>query len=307
MAAKRTFESYQGVVACKKLKSESDFKDDKVFSRDTLTEEMDTSLEYDFITNEFGICLRKQTKETVTLIKFSENECDGILKHFSLALKVIDKYTSKRSSKPIDIPFETVDLSDGHAGVIMFIKENSYKRGSIQIDLRRCIKRVDGTLIYTKEGVRMNSEVAPLLRARLQAYKKQINDAVDETRKFIVFAQVCLIIQEIDGLYHQHDKMMGYRRALDFAECLSNDTKVESWSDIVHEHWHVVVATVSTNDACALAERAITTLPNATGLVYSESETMADPEDSELKRMVMEKHQLLANDMYMACVNQLAE
>ncbi len=69
----------------------------------------------------------------------------------------------------------------------------------------------------------MNSEVAPLLRARLQAYKKQINDAVDETRTFIVFAQVCLIIQEIDGLYHQHDKPMGYRRALDFAGCLSNE------------------------------------------------------------------------------------
>lgn len=307
MATKRVRESYQEVIVSKKLKSESDFKDDKIFSRDALTEEIHMCLEYDFVTKDFGISISKQLTDKHTYIKVSDIESYGILKHFPLALKVIEKYSSKRATKPIDIPFEAVEFDAGEAGVIICIKENSFQRGNIQIDLRKCIKRADGTLIYTKEGVRIAKEVAPLLHDTLRTYKQQINNAVAETQKLVTMAQVCLLIHEIDSLCKQ-DERQSYRqpRELNFVGCLTDDTTQESWSDIVAAYWSVAISIVSIADACSLAEKALTSLPGVDGLFYSAT-VLEDPRVNRLKTMVVEKRQLFEDHMYVACVQQLAE
>lgn len=295
-----------------KLNDQLDLPDDMLILQDKLCSELDMFLDYDFVMNQFGIGITKQTKDKSTCIRLNEIECAGVLRLTPYALRVAANYSSSRASKPVDIPFETKELNAGDMGTVLFIKENNFKRGDIQFDLRKCVKKEDDSLIYTKEGVRLNMEMMRLVQEKLASYKQKIKETVKITRNLMLTAQACLMIEEIKSLSYCAEKPSCYGCEIDHPSqvqhmslggCLSDETMdvSETWAETVNQQWSVVFATVSVEDARDLAEKALPLLPELQGLVYSSSEKMIDPLEDELKDMVTKREELSNDQMYIAC------
>lgn len=295
-----------------KLNEELDLPEDMLLAQDKVSSEFDTCLVYDFVLNQFGIGIQKETKEKKSLIKLTEMECDGVLRLMPYALKVADKYSRVKASKPVDIPLEPVAFNVGDMGTVFSIKESAFKRGDIQFDLRKCMKKEDGSLIHTREGVRLDADTMKLIQQKLQSYKKEIEEAVKNTRKLMMTARACLMIREINSLSNSGETKSCYGCETDHPSqiqhmgpggCLAEDSidASESWKETVNRLWSGVLKMVSVQDGCNLAEMALSLLPELKGLVCSCVEDMPDPLEDELKQMVIKKEGLASDTMYIAC------
>ena len=139
MASRRNRDSYQDLIINKKLKLglNGELPENTVFFNDSLSEELHMYLNYDdYVMNNLVVGIKKTVGQNTCEITLDELECDGLLKHIPLALTVAKKYSGKNMPDLVDIPFETKLIYTGEIGVIVFVKENSYKRGEIDIDIR---------------------------------------------------------------------------------------------------------------------------------------------------------------------------
>ena len=73
-------------------------------------------------------------------------------------------------------------LKVGELGTILFVKENTYKRGLIKLDIRKCIKRENNGFGYTKDGVRCTLDVIPALEENNRFYQSAIEKSVMQTK-----------------------------------------------------------------------------------------------------------------------------
>ena len=152
MATKRKADSYQGVIMNKKLKLRDNYQlpEDTVFFIHTLSNDVQSFMHYDYIMNQFVIRIKKTSGSKTTVITMDEIECHGLLKHIQPALAVAKKYAGKIMPDVIDIPFLTKSMNVGDFGTILFVKENAYKRGEIDFDIRKCAKKDDGEFGYSQ-------------------------------------------------------------------------------------------------------------------------------------------------------------
>ena len=285
-----------------------DIQEDKCLAEDQLTSELTMSLVYDFMISEFVIGLTKRSKDKTNNINMNELECTGIIRLSPLMQKVVKKYSVTRASNPIDMPVETIEMCEGDFGTVLSVKENTFKRGDFQIDLRKCMKKEHGTWVYTKDGVRISVSELIKVKERLETYMQKISDAVAQTRRMLLMATVCLMIQSVEQpeesvcygceinhpSQHQHMGVTG---------CLSEDALdgVKVWKTLIDQQWSLLKLIVSSEDAVILAGKAARMLPDLGGLLMSEHTTMEDPEESEMKTMLLDKDKLVSDPMYTAC------
>lgn len=153
--------------------------------------------------NEFVIGIKK-TKEVesgtkVTNVTLDEIENDGLLNRMSVVMAVARKYSFKKAAKPADVPFETKSLMKvGEIVAVLFVKENQYTRGSVELDIRKCFKRENNKYGYTKDGVRMSLNVVPEIKKKLKCYQGILEDSVRLTKRMMEMAEATSLVHEID-------------------------------------------------------------------------------------------------------------
>ena len=319
MATKRKLDFYQEMLTNKKLKLGDDMElpADIVFFTHSLSPEISTYLNYDYVVNEFVIGIRKTkttsegTRETV--VNLDQTECAGVLKQLPVALAVARKYCEKKASKPADVPFETKELKVSELGTILFVKENTYKRGLVEMDIRKCTKRENNAFGYTKDGVRCSLDVMPALEEKMKFYQSAIEKSLTQTEKMMHMAEVALLVCEIrelsqygeptcSGCVTKHPSQVQH---MGFNGCLSedaSDTDTLSWGETVEKYWTAAVAITSTSCQVEdVAEMALSSVKEVKGLVVSKMRDMKQPEDKDLKAMVLDESSLRKDDTYVAC------
>ena len=125
-----------------------------VFFIHTLSNDVQSFMHYDYIMNQFVIGIKKTSGSKTTVITMDEIECHGFL---------------------------TKSMNVG--GTILFVKENAYKRGEIDFDIRKCAKKDDGEFGYSKHGVRLKMDGILPLQEKLQLYMSTTESLVKQTSR----------------------------------------------------------------------------------------------------------------------------
>jgi hypothetical protein len=140
-----------------------------------------------------------KTSEKETVIALTEEEVEGTISKLPLTIAVAEKYSASRISKGVDIPFDLID--DKQLNAVLFVKENTYGKQTICVDVRKCYKKNDGSYIYTRNGVRISPHQDSLLEQALKKCRNKALEKIDESIHAVQTVQCFSIIRELSELH----------------------------------------------------------------------------------------------------------
>ena len=270
MATKRKNELVVEDIPSKILKAlndESAFYNDVFLDSSLLSEDLKCSLEFDAILKMFVVGLEKKLKgDEKRSISFGVKELDNIIRLTPTLEKISSRYSAKRSPKILDIPFEMEKGEIGDLITVMSLKENLYKRGMFDVDIRKCVKKADSEYQYTSEGVRFKLSTLPELIEKLGLYQKKVSHIYVETFDVLKIALAYVIIREITvlsdntlnchGCQIQHNSQSQHMGP---GGCLSTDQP--EWGEIVDKFWSAARQLVDEDEVLRIATNAGSQLP----------------------------------------------
>ena len=281
MATKRTHDAVD-IVPVKILKISNEHYDDSedvLLDCSELSDDLKCSLEYDAILKMFVIGLEKKLKEEKRWIRFGEKENDCIIRLLPTLVKLSSRYSSKRSPQPLDISFEMSQSSVGERLTVMSLKENMFKRGNFDVDIRKCIKKEDNNYQYTTEGVRFTQKLIPEFEELLRQYQSKISSVYQETYEILKIAMAHIVIREIQELAGVKQNCHGcqinhssQKQHMGPGGCLS--TEQAEWSDIVEQFWSPARRLVDEVEVQISAKQAVLQLPVFQVLFYVSNKTV---------------------------------
>lgn len=218
------------------------------------------------------------------------------------------------------MPFEIKELKLGELGTILFVKENAYKRGLVELDIRKCTKKVNNTFGYTKDGVRCSLDVIPGLEEKMRLYLSFIEKSVMQSEKIMFMAEVALLEYEIRELSKYGEptcsgcitnnpsqvQHMGFDGCM--SEYASDKSPSLSWRETMEKYWSAALAI--TSNGCEVKdvdETALSALPEVKGLVMSKLRDMKVQQEDDLKSTVLDEPSLRKDEMYVACRDACAK
>jgi hypothetical protein len=239
--AKRQANNVEESIGAKTLRLGNDLElpADKIYD-DWESENLNMNLTYDNVFDQFMIRLITQTKEGQTRsINLDELDAKRLLAKLSTVNAVSEKYEKVPSPKPLDIAIELEDIPISKLGLVLGLKENLYKRGDMSVDVRKCIKKRDGTLTYTKEGVRFPILVGKILKEKLVEYDVKIQDAVKGASSVIKMSKVASMIKGLNELgvpkcFGCENDRSSQKHHMESGGCLDPGSQL-TWDEIVEE------------------------------------------------------------------------
>ncbi|XP_060578347.1 uncharacterized protein LOC132735421 [Ruditapes philippinarum] len=222
---------------------------------------------------------------------------ENIIKLLPAIEKLVDRYTCKRSSKNIDIPFEACRGNIGDLITVVSLKENNYKRGHFDVDIRKCVKMEEGSYRYTSEGVRFTQSLIAVLNETLLGYKSTITQITDRTSEVISMTTAFVIIREINELADPRQNCQGcksqhpsQKQHMVEGGCLSTDQP--TWEETCNKFWQVGKSLIKDEDVQDLAVRAVSRIPEMQKQFIPGLVPMEHTQDSDLKDYVLRKDEL---------------
>jgi hypothetical protein len=221
---------------------------DKMFD-EWEAENLKTNLTYDNVFDQFMVRLTTKTKDgQLRSINVEELDANRLLAKLKTVTAVAKKYEKVPAPKPLDISIELEMIEISKTGVVIGLKENQYKRGDMSIDIRRCLKMRDGTLSYTKEGVRMPVSMGIILKEKLEQYDIKIMDAVKGTSRVLKMSKLATIMKGMKELGNppcygcevDHPSQIQH---METGGCLSTEPQL-TWVETVEEFFEIVLANV---------------------------------------------------------------
>lgn len=266
MAQKRAAEHMENITKTKFLKQIEENDDDVILDTSVLSSDFTSSLEYDCLLQTFSVTLEKQHKDGHRCVCFGDEELKSIVNFLPVIEKLICKYSQKRSPKPLDIPFEACKSKTGDIVTVVSLKENSYKRGHFDVDIRKCVKREDGSYMYTTEGVRVTWSLITQLKENLLKYQSHISSATDKTKEVISIITAHVIILEMNELTDPRQNCHGCQiqhpsQTEHMAEggCLSADQP--TWGELCDQYYQAAKNLIKEESIQSLAKRAVACIP----------------------------------------------
>ena len=175
-------------------------------------------------------------------IIFGQEEVVNLINLLPVDEKIISRYTVKRSPKPIDITFELCKGDVGGLITVLSVKENLYKRGKFDIDIRKCLRREDGTYTYTSEGVRFDQTLIEKFTDKVQFYQSMSETITKTTSDVIRMSMAYAFIKGINELGSSQQTCKGCQinhpsqaQHMGFSGCLSEDPP--AWEEFVLHYW----------------------------------------------------------------------
>lgn len=265
MAEKRSLEETEA-LNCKKIKQldSVELMDDVVLDKTEILPDLKFSLEYDPVLRIFAFGIEKKRDEGDRCISVGEEELNNMIKLLPTLVKVSDRYTSKRSPRLIDIPLEASSAETGDLVTLISLKENMYKRGQFDIDLRKCVKKEDGGYRYTSEGVRFSITLVAAFQEILLRYQSLISKVEENTKAIMVMAAAHAVISEIMELiqcpgckidHPSQDQHMGTDGCLKEEE--EEEEEKMAWDKTVHQYWQAAWCLVEEEPLQELARQTI--------------------------------------------------
>ena len=256
MAEKRLNDEMETAVS-KKFK-QTEFEDISLDNSD-LSEDVRCFLEFDAMLKTFVFGIEKTRKDGNRQISVSEEEIENMLKMLPALTKISSRYASKRSPRLIDIPFQISKGEIGELVSVMSLKENMFKRGQFDLDIRKCVrKEEDGVYRYTSEGVRFSDVLITEFEQLLLRYKSLISDIMNKTEEVMVLAAAFVVMREITELSQcpgckiQHpsqDQHMGS------GGCMSEEKP--AWGELVNQYWQAAWCLIQDDGVLNLAREAV--------------------------------------------------
>ncbi|KAL4223813.1 hypothetical protein ACF0H5_017278 [Mactra antiquata] len=201
MSLKRFAENIQDDVQNKVLKkmeeNDNNVDNDITLDHSSLCEDVNCSLTYDSVLQTYSITFEKQREEGNRYICVSEKNIETISKLLIAVEKLAVRYTNKRSHRLIDVPFQVTSGKIGELITIVSLKDNAYKRGSFDVDIRKCFVKEGNTYQYTTEGVRFGHSLISALRDKLSCYRSIITKITEKTTEIIASTLAFAISKEI--------------------------------------------------------------------------------------------------------------
>jgi hypothetical protein len=242
MAQKRGYECFEEEANTKFIKQMEENDSDVTLDNACVSEDLNSFLEYDFVMKTFSVTLEKERKDGKRCICFGTEEIASIIRFLPAIEKLVDRYSSKRSPKVIDIPFEACSANIGDSLTVVSLKENTFKRGSFDVDIRKCIKKEDGNYQYTQEGVRFAHTHTTALRENLLGYQSLIVKATDKSKRVISMTAANAIIREINELADPRENCEGCQtqhlsqnQHMGYSGCLT--TEQPTWEQLCDQYW----------------------------------------------------------------------
>ena len=266
MAQKRSAEYSEDCDSVKILKQLEENDGDMTLDSSDLSPDFRSSLEYDCVMKTFSVTLEKDRKEGNRFICFGEEEMRKIIKLLPVIEKLVSRYSIKKSPTIIDIPFEACDGKVGDLVTVISLKENSYKRGHFDVDLRKCIKKEDGSYQYTSEGVRVTLSLISDLKASLFKYQSLITAATEKSTEVILMAIAHAVIHEINMLADPRQNCHGcqiqhpsQKHHMGPGGCMTAEQP--PWDEICNEYWQAGKTLINDDVVQNIAQRAASRIP----------------------------------------------
>ena len=269
MAQKRQSEMMNSLsTKMLKLTEDIDLEDDKNLDDFDLSEDVKMYFRYDSLLKTFVAGVEKIRMDEVEnrWINFGQEEILNLINLLPIAEKIISRYTAKRSPKPIDIPFELFKGDVGDLITVLSVKENSYKRGKFDIDIRKCLTREDGTYTYTSEGVRFDHTLIEKFTNKVQLYQSMSETITKTTSNVMRISMAYAFIKGINEFGSSQHTCEGCQinhpsqaQHMGFRGCLSEDQP--AWEEFVHHYWFSAKASIEEEDVLKSAKEAVLLLP----------------------------------------------
>ena len=190
----------------------------------------------------FAIGLEKSRKDGERYITVGAEEINTIVRLLPALTKVSKRYATKRSPRLIDIPVEINDCDVGDLVTVMSLKENMYKRGQFDIDIRKCVKREDGSFRYTSEGVRFSVSCISEFEKVLQRYTNLMAKAEETSKRVVIMATAHVAMRELKELSGYPENCEGCQidhpsqsQHMGTGGCL--DSNKLTWEEVVGQFW----------------------------------------------------------------------
>ena len=101
--------------------------EDSVLRSDNLDEELNSSLAFDHIMNEYIILIERETETKYTSISLYETDISNLIHKTPTTLRVGRKYLTKKLPDSLDVPIElNIPHRLGEFHLILFVKENTF-------------------------------------------------------------------------------------------------------------------------------------------------------------------------------------
>ena len=276
-----------------KLDDNMELAKDLDFLSINVKEDIGLKVEFDVVFNEFNIILSKTSAQSreKKCIGLSENEAEALIKKLPIAFSLARRYTYKTTSKPVNIPVELVNFPNEYEPkTVLFVKENAYRKGQMNIDIRKCVKREDPQLpyIYTKNGVRLTIDEGKQLSPKLEECLQLIKKSTEITREVLFSAEVVCLEKIIKDLrseqtcYGCETNKESQDQHMDISGCL------REWEETVEDLWEAASPLVNEDDVMRIALLTIDKLPSIKGLVTSVIYPMQVPTDEEKRETILQ-------------------
>ncbi|MEW8548732.1 MAG: hypothetical protein AB2693_34960 [Candidatus Thiodiazotropha sp.] len=302
-------ESFDELVKTKTLRLSDDMelKEDSLLLKKNINQEMDATLTYDHIMNEYVIALNKVTEAKQSSIALSEEETSSLIQKLPLAVTLGKKYLDKNSVRPVDIPFELVKITGRNEyRVVLFVKENQYGKEKIVLDLRKCAKNESGGYIYTKCGVRLSLEAANSIAEVLKECKEKIEKLSESSVFLFKTAECVLVVKAIKELFSQESKNC-HGCAISHGSQKQHAGPsgcAKPWEEVVDDYWAPAYAQVQPEALFSLAEKAVLNLEELHSTLFSSSQfPIQRVGEDEVKAMALAFPNLDKSQMIDACEN----
>jgi hypothetical protein len=311
--AKRQANNVEESIGAKTLRLGDDLElpADKIYD-DWESESLNMNLTYDNVFDQFMIRLITQTKEgQARSINLDELDAKRLLAKLSTVNAVSEKYEKVPSPKPLDIAIELEDIPISKLGVVVGLKENLYKRGDMSIDVRKCIKKKDGTLSYTKEGVRFPISVGKKLKEKLVEYDAKIQEAVQGTSRVVKMSKVATIIKGLKelGMPKCHGCEIDHpsqKQHMSTGGCLNPDPQL-TWEEIVEEFFEIVLVNVDLARMIEIGAKACARPGINEDLCLSVVHPVIETSDEDLRALLCGRDELESDNLFRACTEVVDE
>ena len=265
MAGKRTAECMENLeVSVNKYFNFS--QEDLLFGSTDISKDVKCSLEYDNVLSVFVIRVEKHRPEGNRVITFDADTLGNIILVIPAIDQLVERCASKRSPRPLDIPFQVDTGNIGDLVTVVSLKESAYKRGEFHLDVRNCFKREDSQYRYTSEGVRINQESISAFGETLKLYHSLIRKVKSYTKDVVIMTAAHLIRNEITRLATPAQNCYGcqinhpsQKQHMGDGGCLATDQ--QSWEDSCDMYFQVAKSRITDERVQGLAKAAMAVVP----------------------------------------------
>ncbi|KAL4239271.1 hypothetical protein ACF0H5_000088 [Mactra antiquata] len=307
MSLKRFVENKLEDVQNKMLKkmedNESSMDIDITLNNSSLCEDVDCSLVYDSILQTFSITIEKHRDEGNRYICVSDQHVGIISKLLIAVEKLAARYSAKPSPCLIDVPFQVSSGEIGELITVVSLKENAYKRGSFDVDIRKCFIKEGNKYQYTTEGVRLGRSLISALREKLSFYNSIIKTVTEKTKEIITSTMAWVISKEILELSDPKQTCHGctidhpsQKQHMDVGGCLAEEQP--AWTELCDQYWSAAKSIVTNEFVQDLAQRAVHSLPALQKSFITGVITTEQISETEVRDMVERKEELEDTDFF---------